>query len=253
MTLFAVAVALVAFVAGNGDGAGLVKLPVASVGGESSAAAADRSALYAPAHGGVEYRLAGDLPALPSEAAAYRLGATASPEDVARLAGALGLDGDVRDVDGAWAVRDGDRELRVERYPGLPWYLGTTCEPVAGPEARAGSGTVVTPTGCEVAVSTGVTVVEEGAVHGCEGGPEGCPTPATAAPSAAPAAPAVAPVPAPVPTSAPCPPGADCAGVSTAAASASPTTSVAPCLPGTRCAVGPAAPVTAAPCEGWCP
>lgn len=254
VTLFAVAVALVAFVAGNGDGAGLVKLPVASVGGES--AAADRSALYAPAHGGVEYRVVGDLPALPSEAAAYRLGGTASTEDVARLAAALGLDGEVRDVDGAWAVRDGDRELRVERYPGLPWYLGTTCESVAGPEVPAGSETVVTPTGCEVAVSTGVTVVEESAVEGCKGGPEGCPTPATTAPPAPTVAPAPAPVPAPmpVPTSAPCPPGAECAGVSSSAPGyAPPTAAVMPCEPGTRCVVDPAARVTTVPCEGWCP
>ncbi|MFP5376990.1 MAG: hypothetical protein ACLGIO_09445, partial [Acidimicrobiia bacterium] len=124
VTLFAVAVALLAFVAGRGGDPGLVKLPAGPLAtGEVADATAARSSLMAPAAGGVEYRLAGEAPALPSSAPAYRLRPTATAADVARLARALGLGGEVREVDGAWAVRDGDRELRVERgAPAQPWY-----------------------------------------------------------------------------------------------------------------------------------
>lgn len=262
VTLFAVAVALVAFVAGNGDGGGLVKLPVASTGaneaGDAAASTmADRSALIGPAYGGVQYRVVGDLPSLPSEAAAYRLGSTASTGDIARLAEALGLDGEVREVDGAWAVRDGDRELRVERYAGLPWYLGTVCEEPPAPDASVASDTAVTASGCEVATSSGSQSVEAVGVPVCEGPADACPPPdvAVAPPdvAVAPSAAAVPPSPRPVPTSAPCPPGAECADVSSPAY-AGPTTAVTPCEPGTRCLVDPAVPVTTFPCppEG-CP
>ena len=252
VTLFAVAVALVAFVAGNGDGGALVKLPVASTGvneARDSAAStmADRSALIGPAFGGVEYRVVGDLPSLPSVAAAYRLGSTASTEDVARLAKVLGLDGAVRDVDGAWAVRDGDRELRVERYAGLPWYLGTVCEEPPAPDTAVASDTAVTSSGCEVAVSSGAESVEAVVVPACEGPADACARPDVAvAPSAA--APPLTVVPPPVPTSVPCPPGAECAHVSSPAYAAPPTTAVAPCEPGTHCPVDPAVPVTTSPC-----
>lgn len=140
---FALAVALVATMAGGGGGDGqLVKLPVASPGGAGvadAAASSERSALIAPAYGPVEYRVHGPLPALAATAPAYRLGSTAPVVEVARLAAALGLDGEVGEEDGAWVVRDAARRLRVERLPGLPWSLGTAC-----PEAPVRSDAAVT-------------------------------------------------------------------------------------------------------------
>lgn len=263
VTLFAVAIALLAFVAGRGGGSGLVKLPVASLGSDEAddapaSAMAARSSLMAPDFGGLEYRVVGSLGDLPSEAAAYRLGSEASAADVARLARALELEGEVREVSGAWTVRDGDRELRVERVPGLPWYLGTTCEQPAGPDTPVSSDTTITSAGCEVVVASGTEVVPDSAVQGCKEGPEGCAAPpALPAPTARPV-PTSAPGPVPCPPDAACdppttaalpecPPGADCANVSTPPA---------PCPPGARCTAEPAVPVTTIPCDagaGACP
>ena len=124
---FAVAVAALAVVAGGPERGKLVKLPVAALGGGSEDQATARSSLAYPDLGAVQYRVEGRLPELPSTAAAYRLGSDADRSQIERLARALGLDGDVVEEGGGWAVRDGDRQLRVERAPGLPWYLGSAC------------------------------------------------------------------------------------------------------------------------------
>ncbi|MGH9282119.1 MAG: hypothetical protein ACRD0S_04195, partial [Acidimicrobiales bacterium] len=165
---FALAVATVAVLAGKGDDdQDLVKLPIGAAFAAGDAAAAtteSRSALLAPGFAGVEYRVSGTLPDLPSTAPAYRLGTTATEEDVRQLGQALGLDGDVTDEGGrTWVLTDGDRQLRVERAPGLPWYMSTTC-----PEAEARG---------EVAPDVAVSSSCEG-VAIAKAGPAGVSTPA---------------------------------------------------------------------------
>ena len=226
---FAAAIALVAGLAGRGGDPALVKLPFASLAGDAvadtaAASTSERSALMAPAFGPVEYRLGGPLPELPGTAPAYRLGSVASTAAVARLAAALGVDGDVSEEDGAWVVRDGDRQLRVERFPGLPWYLGSACpeatvsSEVAARDADAGTTSVVAS--CAPAVSSGSGGGSSPSAAGCAA--DACAD--VASPANVPAAEAVPPgravavdCDAPgtacsVPAPPPCPPGAECAG-----------------------------------------
>ena len=240
---FALAVAVVASLAGGDGGRSLEKLPVGSAGAADAAAApaaamAERSGLMAPYGGGVEYRVDGELPALPAEAPAYRLGTGASAERVARLAAALGLVGEVVEESGAWIVRNGGRELRVERIAGLPWSLGSSCvetpvrsDPTAPDRAVAcasvaastgsggGAGPISEPCrsdgdGCVVATTTPLVRAPAGIVPPA---PAPAPEPVGAAPPAAAPAPAVAPAaaaPPPVTVVAvpACKPGAECAG-----------------------------------------
>lgn len=127
---FALAVAIVAALAGRGGGGqDLIKLPFASsAGGAEDAAASTASrTMLAPAFGGFEYKVAGTLPELPSTAPGYQLGTTTTAAAVRALAEALGLDGEVVEKDGAWVVTAGGKELRVDEAPGLPWYLGPSC------------------------------------------------------------------------------------------------------------------------------
>lgn len=191
---FALAVATVAVLAGRDGGQDLIKLPLGSASFASDGAATtmeSRRAMLAPGFGAVEYEVAGTLPELASTAPAYRLGSTASEDDVRTLGRALGLDGDVRqDGARAWVLTDGDLELRVERVPGLPWYLATSCpEPAVGsdgaPDAAVAS--------CEgVAVATQVAGIDP-ARPVCEDG----------AVCSVPPSPAVALAPAPVPSPTP--------------------------------------------------
>ena len=126
---FALAVTLVAVLAGSGGGQHLVKLPIASLGGAAAdEAAGTPSARSAMAFAGpMEYRVEGELPDLASTAPAYRLGSATTTAAVGRLATALGVDGEVKEDRDGWVVRSGDRELRVARVAGLPWYLGSSC------------------------------------------------------------------------------------------------------------------------------
>lgn len=162
---FAVAVGAVAVVAARSDDHRLVKLPVGAVGGASADAAVQgspetRSALF-PAPGRVEYRFEGTLPDLAAAAAAYRLGSVTTSAAVARLAASLGLAGDVRSEEGAWVVVDGDRELRVQRLPGLPWSVG----PPSCPEVVVGSDGDTAVSSC-VGVSPAGADAGSGAVDG---------------------------------------------------------------------------------------
>ena len=130
---FALAVALVAVLAGQGgDGQKLVKLPVGSMGGSGAEAdaatmaapSARSSMLYAP---GVEYKIKGTLPDLPSTAPGYRLSDAATEDAIRKVAGVLGISGALHTRDGFWVVEDGDRALRVMKIPGLPWYVERIC------------------------------------------------------------------------------------------------------------------------------
>lgn len=179
VAVFPLVVALVAVVATRGGDEDLVKLPVGSWGAmpadaaDAAASTAARSELLAPERGAVEYRLAGPLPDLPSTAPAYRLASATTAAEVGRLAAALRLDGAVAQQGGAWVVRDGERELRVEPVPGLPWYLGSACAeaPVSSDDASV---SVSVAKQCAVA---GVARVEAPAVDGGVARPEAAPKP----------------------------------------------------------------------------
>jgi hypothetical protein len=113
-------------------------------------AAADRSggamSLAYPAYpepGRVEYRVQGTLPGLAAKAAAYRLAATATAEQVSRLASALGVNGTVGADASGWTVTGSGSTLRVQRTGGLPWMLAQT------------GGSSVGISGCAVAMPAG--------------------------------------------------------------------------------------------------
>jgi hypothetical protein len=212
--VFAASVASVAFVAGrDGDGGPLEKLPVAAgadqeagaAGGTSrSAGLANDDATFSIAPVTIEYRLAGPLPELAGTAPAYRLGSTTSRAEVARLAKALGLDGEVVEQAERYVVRAGNRELSVERQPGLPWNLGFSCmdTPVssdADPE---------TAVKCAAASGELNVTVDDSAVSGlARPAPTAAPPGAEPAGAGAPDRPPVSVLPVP----APCPPdAADC-------------------------------------------
>jgi hypothetical protein len=63
----------------------------------------------------------------------------APPSSVARLADALGVDGAVQEDAGGWVVREGNRLVRVQRAPALPWFLAVldgSCKLVPGAPER---------------------------------------------------------------------------------------------------------------------
>ncbi|MGI8684070.1 MAG: hypothetical protein ACR2MO_03040 [Acidimicrobiales bacterium] len=167
VVVFALAVALVAVFAGQGGGDRLVKLPAGSSTGTAADEAAPalgalstRSALAYP--GSFEYKVDGTLPELPSKAPGFRLGSASTAAGVARLAASLGVVGDVQADATGWRVRAGDRELRVERIAGLPWYVGPACPdtPVSSEGGDVAS--------CAVAVDTAMPMPAP-----AEGGPGG--------------------------------------------------------------------------------
>jgi hypothetical protein len=134
--------AAVAAVAGSGAGGGPRRLPPLALGGTAAATGAERgdakAALF-PVPGEVRYEVAGELPNLPERAPAWTVGSEASTGRVRELARALGLDGEVRSEPDAWVVRDGTRELRVTRVPGLPWYYQADApEPCVEPAVPPG-------------------------------------------------------------------------------------------------------------------
>lgn len=205
---FASAVAVVAVLAGNG-GQKLVKLPVSSLGGVSADAATGTALTRgAMAYAGpVEYRVEGQLPDLASTAPAYRLGSATSTAAVSRLATALGLDGEVKADRDGWLVRSGDRELRVAKARGLPWYLGQGC-----PDAPVSSdGQTVS---CATAVDVGTAAGTGGVVSPGPSGSPASPAPPVCKggtveclPAPAPTCPSDLPCAAPAPD---CPPDARC-------------------------------------------
>jgi len=217
VVVFAVAVALVALVAGQGGGDRLVKLPAGSPAGTAAdesapapGALSSRSALMGA--GAVEYKLEGTLPDLPSEAPGYRLGSATTVAAVARLAASLGLAGDVQPDATGWVVRTGGRELRVERVAGLPWYVGQAC-----PDLPVSAGDDVVSS-CAVAVDLPAAKADQQGATGSGGAAVA--TAATPAPACGPAADCVAPAPpecesattrcVPAVPVTPCPPGAAC-------------------------------------------
>jgi hypothetical protein len=120
------------------------------------------------------------LVGLPDKGPAYTLG-SADDADVAALARALGIAGDVQHDDEGAYVGTGDRVLRVSTYGGRPWYLGGARDGVVSSDGSVGS------TGSGVA--TPVTAA---------------PAPATspnASPNAKGQEPAIAPCPPPAPGS----------------------------------------------------
>ena len=112
---FAVAVTGLAVVAArSGDDSGLERLPFAAAG-SGAAEARDAMTLAAPA-GPVEYVVEGDLPDLPDEAPAFRLGSDGTEQAAGRVARALGVDAE---------------KVTVEPVPGLPWYLSKALPDIA--------------------------------------------------------------------------------------------------------------------------
>ncbi|MGH9154800.1 MAG: hypothetical protein ACRD1K_02850 [Acidimicrobiales bacterium] len=232
--VFAASVASVAWVAGGGDGAAaLEKLPTGAPGaadsGRQAALSSEATEASSVAPVGFEYRLDGPLPDLAATAPAYRLPASVTRAEVARLAKALGLDGEVVEQPERFLVRAGTRELTVERQPGLPWNFGFS---VSCPDIEASAGVMSSDVKCVQALppqAVDVAVaVPDSAVGGiATGGGIVCPEPKPGAVAACPApAPAQVPppplAPAPVPSGVPsprlapapaCPPDvADCKG-----------------------------------------
>ncbi len=255
VVVFAVAVALVAVLAGNGgNDQRLVKLPAGSSTGAVTDEAAPqlgapstRSALMEP--GSVEYKVDGVLLELPSEAPGYRLGSATTEAGVARLAASLGVAGDVQADATGWVVGSGGRQLRVERVAGLPWYLGPACPGVpVGPEAEKD---VVTT--CAVALDMPAAAAGGGSTGSAAGCADGACTDVAIAPAPAsrcgPATDCVAPAPPPCEgAGAPCtsPPTHVCDGGTLKCAPQ-------PCEPGAACAEPAAPPVATCPPDAKCP
>jgi hypothetical protein len=173
----------------------------------------------------MEYRVEGTLPDLPASAPGYRLGSATTAAAVQKLAVSLGLTGDVKEEANAWVVRAGDRELRVERFAGLPWSLGQACG--ESPVPSQGGESVVTCAGTAVATEGGGGSASVGSAVAGDCPPDAeCVVPD----------PATAPVPDPIP-------------VATTAPAAAPPVQIAPaaplCDPGTACLGAPVA-----PCKG---
>jgi hypothetical protein len=96
-------------------------------GGAVSAMAADSADASKVAGNGGGYVLTGTLPdGQPDDQHVYKL-RTATADDAATVADALGLDGTPTRVDGGWALRDGDNRLLVRDDGG--WSYGLDCTP----------------------------------------------------------------------------------------------------------------------------
>ena len=142
-----VGIGLVAVSTGGGGKPRPLPLQVGALGAERSAAAGVTSDMAYPAFAGVEYRVAGELRELDDHARAYSLGRQGDVERVAELARALGLSGKVVTEDGGWTVTDGDRQLRVDRFAGLPWNYGMYVQDVDCPPRPLPADDVVTDLG----------------------------------------------------------------------------------------------------------
>lgn len=139
------AVAVTVLVVGRGDGRPET-LPVRVGGGGDDAATseamvggADQTSAPAMVGGGITWEVVDGLPALDGEAPAYRLGRV-DDGDVADLAAALGLDGEVTTSEGMFEVTDGDRGLQVLDQPGASWSFYREIEVVEGGGTSGSSG-----------------------------------------------------------------------------------------------------------------
>ena len=205
-----VVVAAVAVGGGDDEPERLPALAIGSGGRAAAMAEGAASDMAFPAQR-VEYRLGASLPDLPDEAPVYGLSGAIDEADVRRLADALGLDGVTVAREGdSWVARTDDRELRVQRSAGAPWYLSPGVTQCVGPDApdapvssddgetTVTSECVVSSVGRAFPVEVEARAAEEGTAEGRE--------PATQTEPAPPAT--VEPCPMPD-----CPPGAACAQV----------------------------------------
>jgi hypothetical protein len=156
----------------------------ASGGAAPTAAAADSAETKMAVFGPIEYTYAGDLPALdgPSASWYFSPGQKPDPARIAKLAAALGVEGEVRtlavDQGGGWAVGPTDYSAPVLSVGGdglLTWYLS------AAPTA-VGSGCATT-SGVAVAPASGAGVAGSSATANAVAAPS-APTPDTAVPPA---------------------------------------------------------------------
>lgn len=202
VSAFAVGMAGLAVVASRAGGS-LPRLPSLSATGERAADMA------APAFAGVDYVVEGVLPALPTEAPAFRLGEHDDRGAVARLAEALGgIDGPVRKQGGMYLVTDAGRSLTltVGTGAGAPWFLAMGC-----PDAAVSSaGNSVRSMGC---ASKPVTACTSASSEGPEGrtASASCSIAADAGAGSQPDQGSGASSGSSVEPCPPCPPGADCA------------------------------------------
>ncbi len=72
--------------------------------------------------GGIVYEVAGDLPALGGTGRAYRLTGRVTAEDVARIARVLGVEGEVRTVDGGFEVGSYETRFLTVSTGGAPSF-----------------------------------------------------------------------------------------------------------------------------------
>lgn len=144
----------VALVASGGDGDKPPRLPALALAGDG----AERSSAFAadmPVRpGSVEYRVKGDLPDLPDRAAAWTLGRSLAVEQVASLAKALGVSGQVQNTEYGWLVKDGDRTLTVDKQAGHPWSYASVADCGGDPEGSVSSDGAVGCAKAGVAVSS---------------------------------------------------------------------------------------------------
>jgi hypothetical protein len=82
-----------------------------------------------PANNGGPLNAPSALPQLTGEARGYRLGSQPAPSALERLAAAFDVHGPIEADAGGWVVHDGNRLLRVQRAPGLPWFFSNVDGP----------------------------------------------------------------------------------------------------------------------------
>ena len=194
---FAVGVIGLTLVARSSGDSSPSRLPAMSLGEAAGTQAHAAALLIAP--GAVEYRVRGTLPDLPGRGRAWALGRDADGSRVAALARALGLEGPVKSGAGGWTVAAGGRTLRVERQPGLPWYIG--------PDAGGNAGCVVPAAPPGMTPPAPDTPVASDACESSGGGAvSGSANVSSSATTTASTALAICPSP-------PCPPGAVCPAV----------------------------------------
>lgn len=152
--LAVISVAAGAVVVSSSGEDGRRKLPIAlgsdaGARGEASAPAAADMAMMA----WITYVAGDDLPALGGSGAAYRLPGAIDAGDVAKVARALGLDGEVTPGEGNWRVQTSQGSLEVYEGGGGSWWYNSTVSPVRGDEQAVASGGAsagsVGSTGCE--------------------------------------------------------------------------------------------------------
>jgi hypothetical protein len=106
----------------------------------AGAAAPEGAADMAMPYNKITYVAGDDLPAMGGHAPVYKISAAVAESDVARLARAFGLSGDVKREESSWIVRDGDKALQVSS--GSPaWWNYTSSSGGAIGYAESGSGT----------------------------------------------------------------------------------------------------------------